>query len=150
MVTFQMLKTRKLEKAKIFQLCTVIFPTMIMEVQIMKIFPLYAQSVKVSAFHLQRFGNGEIWYERSEKNVKVWIFSNFVQSFFQLWLLKCKYLMYIIIPNNPAMTTDVKQDHDYDKGTYMTRPSPWLSNVSPAGWERLKKIPNQAKMVVSY
>ena len=28
------------------------------------------QSVNVSAFHLQRFGNGEIWYERSEKNVK--------------------------------------------------------------------------------
>ena len=40
---------------------------MIMEVQIIKIFPLYAQSVKISAFHLQRFGNGEIWYERSEK-----------------------------------------------------------------------------------
>ena len=62
---------RKLEKAKIFQLCTVIFPTMIMEVQIIKIFPLYAQSVKISAFHLQRFGNGEILYERSEKNVKI-------------------------------------------------------------------------------
>ena len=70
MVTFQMLKTRKLEKSKIFQLCTVIFPTMIMEVQIIKIFPLYAQSVKVSAFHLQRFGNGEIWYERSGKKCK--------------------------------------------------------------------------------
>ena len=70
MATFQMLKTRKLEKAKIFQLCTVIFPTMIMEVQIIKIFPLYAQSVNVSAFHLQRFGNGEIWYERSGKKCK--------------------------------------------------------------------------------
>ena len=70
MVTFQMLKTRKLEKSKIFQLCTVIFPTMIIQVQIIKIFPLYAQSVKISAFHLQRFGNGDIWYERSEKNVK--------------------------------------------------------------------------------
>ena len=70
MVTFQMLKTRKLEKAKIFQLCTVIFPTMIMEVQIIKIFPLYEQSVKVSAFHLQWFGNGKIWYERYEKKCK--------------------------------------------------------------------------------
>ena len=27
------------------------------------------------------------------KNVKNWIFSNSVQSFFQLWLLKCKFLM---------------------------------------------------------
>ena len=74
MVTFQMLKTRKLEKAKIFQLCTVIFPTMIMEVQIIKSFPLFAQSVKISAFHLQRFGNGEIWYERSEKCKKLNLF----------------------------------------------------------------------------
>ena len=78
MVTFQMLKTRKLEKVKIFQLCTVIFPTMIMEVQIIKIFPLYAQSVKISAFHLQRFGNGEIW---SEKNVKNLIFPTLFSHF---------------------------------------------------------------------
>ena len=47
---------------------------MIMEVQFMKIFPLYAQSVKVLAFHLQRFGNGEIWYERSEKCKKLNLF----------------------------------------------------------------------------
>ena len=47
---------------------------MIMEVQIIKIFPLYAQSVKISAFHLQRFGNGEIWYERSEKCKKLNLF----------------------------------------------------------------------------
>ena len=57
---------------------------MIMEVQIIKIFPLYAQSVKISAFHLQRFGNGEIWYERSEKMEKFESFPTLSQSFFQL------------------------------------------------------------------
>ena len=47
---------------------------MIMEVQTIKVFPLFAQSVKVSAFYLQRFRNGEVWYEKSEKCKKLNLF----------------------------------------------------------------------------
>ena len=76
-----------------FQLCSVIFPTLITEGQIIKLLTQFTFTVKISAFHLERYRNGKTWCGWSKKYKKITI-SNSAQSFFQLWLPKYKLSIY--------------------------------------------------------
>ena len=84
---------RKCRKLNMFQLCSVIFPTLITEGQIIKLLTQFTFTVKISAFHLERYRNGKTWCGWSKKYKKILI-SNSAQSFFQLWLPKYKLSMY--------------------------------------------------------
>ena len=52
---------RKCWKLNMFQLCSVIFPTLITEVQIIKLLIQFIFTVKISAFHLERYRNFKTW-----------------------------------------------------------------------------------------
>ena len=61
MVRLSVEAQQKCKKLNIFQLCLVIFSTMITKVQIINLLTLFTYTVKISAFHLERFRNGKTW-----------------------------------------------------------------------------------------
>ena len=67
---------RKCRKLNMFQLCSVIFPTLITEGQIIKLLTQFTFTVKILAFHLEQYGNGKTWCGWSKKIQK--------DSYFQL------------------------------------------------------------------
>ena len=83
----------KYENFNIFQLCSVIFPTMITKVQIINLSAYSTYSVKFLAFHLERFRNYKCCVEWKQ-NMKIWTFSNSAQPIFQLRLPQCKSSIY--------------------------------------------------------
>ena len=65
---------RKCRKLNMFQLCSVIFPTLITEGQIIKLLTQFTFTVKISAFHLERYRNGKTWCGWSKKIQKDYYF----------------------------------------------------------------------------
>ena len=71
---------RKCRKLNMFQLCSVIFPTLITEGQIIKLLTQFTFTVKISAFHLERYRNGKTWCGWS-KNTKRLLFPTLLSHF---------------------------------------------------------------------
>ena len=103
---------QKCKKFNIFQLCSVIFPTMITKVQIINLLTLFTYTVKISAFHLERFRNGKTWcgwYKNTKRLLFPTLLSHFSNYDYRSTNYQCIASLYIISENFSFPSLKVKK-----------------------------------------